>query len=348
MYHKKTLPFLLPLFVLCFVNIAFSEVKTSVVKDVYVLPVAELAGTKTYPDIIQVENSLIKLELLPNRGRVIASFVDTTKNHSFLYNNFKPDPMVLPGGLHSVEFGGYYFSLPWNTRDRQPFDLSFEITKSTPEGAEIYLSGKDMFKKTLTECWVRIVDENPIVELEIKITNTSSKAPLKADFKDFEIVSVDVSSPGNPDIEESSILLPVNTVEIVSSKGNWLGQQGETLQWTDERTKWKNMKAYFNIITREELEKPGVTILYPGLNAAFVKIWEPGQFFNKIEVWSWGKNYKMEAGADAYFAISCIRDELLLLPRESISFKIYLIGLSDVSSKDTFISLYEKAKSYLE
>lgn len=348
MHCKKTLFFLLPLFVPSFINIALSEVKTSVVEGVYVLPVAELASTKTYPDIIQAENGLIKIELLPNRGRVIASFVDTTKNHSFLYNNFRPDPMVLPGGLHSVEFGGYYFSLPWNTRDRQPFDLSFEITKSTSEGAEIYLSGKDMFKKTLTECWIRIIDESPMVALEIKITNTSSKTPIKADFKDFEIVSVDVSSQGDLNIDESSILLPVSKVEIVNSKDNWLGQQGKTIEWTDAVRKWKNMKAYFNVITKEELEKPGVTILYPGLNAAFVKIWEPEQFFNKIEVWSWGKNYKLEAGADAYFAISCIRDELLLQPKESISFKIYLIGLSDVSSKDSFKTLYEKAHLYLE
>ena len=86
----------------------FADVRANIVKDVYVLPVAELASTKTYPDIVEVENDFIKLELLPNRGRAIARLLDKTTNLSFFYNSYKPDPMVLPGGLHSVEFGGCY------------------------------------------------------------------------------------------------------------------------------------------------------------------------------------------------------------------------------------------------
>ncbi|HOS19048.1 MAG TPA: hypothetical protein PK438_07150, partial [Clostridia bacterium] len=90
-----------------------------------------------------MSNDLIAIDLIPNRGRILSNFMLTDKQQSYLYQKFVPDPMVLPGGLHTVEFGGYYFSLPWNTRDRQPFDLQFEILNSTDDLGEIFLSGKD-------------------------------------------------------------------------------------------------------------------------------------------------------------------------------------------------------------
>ena len=138
---KYRYPLLLVVFLagMIFQNIAFADVRANIVKGVYVLPVAELASTKTYPDIIEVENDDIKLEVLPNRGRAIARLIDKATKLSFFYNNYKPEPMVLPGGLHSVEFGGCYFSLPWNTRDRQPFDLLFEIVQTDSQSAAEYL-----------------------------------------------------------------------------------------------------------------------------------------------------------------------------------------------------------------
>ena len=87
-----------------------------------------------------------------------------SKNWGFFFTDFRPEPMILPGGLHSVEFGGYYFSLPWNTRDRQPYDLFFEVKQSGTNISEVYMSGKDMFKRTLTECWIRVRSASPVVE----------------------------------------------------------------------------------------------------------------------------------------------------------------------------------------
>jgi hypothetical protein len=338
---KYRIPLLLVVFLsgTIFQNIALADVRTNIIKDVYVLPVAELASTKTYPEIVEAENDYLKVEVLPNRGRAIASLIDKTTNLSFFYNNHKPEPMILPGGLHSVEFGGYYLSLPWNSRDRQPFDLLFEIAQTDPQSATVYLSGKDMFKKTQTECWIRLADKSPFLEMEVKITNTSGKTSVKTAFKDFKIFSTAA--------DDISLLLPVDSFEIVNNKDEWLGQAGTAVVYADAVKNWGGVKAYVNLQSKEELKVPAVAMFYPAHSAALVSFWEPEPFFNKIEVWSWGKNYQTEEGADAYFAVSSIKDELSLQPKESVSFKIYFVPLSGVSTEDTITSLYEKARSYL-
>lgn len=327
------------LFGLNFMKVGIAEVRTNVRSDVYVLPVAELASTKTYPDIVEVENDYLRVDVLPNRGRAVARLIDKTTNLSFFYENFKPDPMVLPGGLHSVEFGGYYLSLPWNTRDRQPFDLLFEVAKNGAGGATVYLSGKDMFKKTSTECWIRLADKSAVLGMEVKITNTSGKTAVKTPFKDFKILS-----SGADDV---SLLLPVESVEIVNSRDEWLGKAGASVVYADTMKNWGHVKDYVDFQTKEDLKVPAVAMVYPSLRAALVSFWEPAPFFNRIGVWSWGKNYEAEEGADAYFAVSSIKDELALQPKESATFKIYFVPLSNVSTTDTVASLYEKARSYL-
>jgi len=324
-------------------NVAFSDVKVNIKEGVYVLPVAELASTKTYPQIIELENELIKVKLLPNRGRVIASYELKSQNWQFFHTDFKPEPMILPGGLHSVEFGGYYFSLPWNTRDRQPYDLSFEVKQSGTNISEVYMSGKDMFKKTLTECWIRVRSGSPVVALEVKLTNTSSKKPREIEFKDYAVLSVDqVSNRG------SSVLLPVDSVKIEHSKDNWLGTEGSTIKWTVNQSNWKNMEKFFHVHTAENLAVPCTGAFYPEISSAFVKFWEPVSFFTKGEVWSWGKNYKTEEGAGAYYVVSNIAEKLTLQPKEYVTFTVYMTALENVGEKDTLDGLYKRAKSYLQ
>jgi len=324
-------------------NVAFSDVKVNIKEGVYVLPVAELASTKTYPQIIELENELIKVKLLPNRGRVIASYELKSQNWQFFHTDFKPEPMILPGGLHSVEFGGYYFSLPWNTRDRQPYDLSFEVKQSGTNISEVYMSGKDMFKKTLTECWIRVRSGSPVVALEVKLTNTSSKKPREIEFKDYAVLSVDqVSNRG------SSVLLPVDSVKIEHSKDNWLGTEGSTIKWTVNQSNWKNMEKFFHVHTAENLAVPCTGAFYPATSSAFVKFWEPVSFFTKGEVWSWGKNYKTEEGASAYYVVSNIAEKLTLQPKEYVTFTVYMTALENVGEKDTLDGLYKRAKSYLQ
>jgi len=317
-----------------------SKVALQILEDVYVLPVAELATTKTHPEIIKIENEFIEITLIPNRGRIVASYALKKGGEKIplLYSELNPSPMVLPGGLHTVEFGGYYLSLPWNERDRQPFDLSFEVKQNTENLAEIYLSGRDLFKKTLTECWIRIRNNSPLVETAIKITNSSKRKEITVDFKDFTIVN---------SMSECRWLLPVEKVEVLESEDNWLGEPETLLTSLNEINEWNKAKKYFRISTQDPLSLPVAAFLYPTKDIAFIKLWEPIDFFTKAEIWSWGKSYAEQSGAGPYVVLSNISEGLNLKPQEEISFKVYLIALDQIPQKEQLEALFEKAKSYL-
>ena len=319
---------------------SFLEAQVSVrITEEYVLPVAELASTKTYPEIIVIENDLIAVSLIPNRGRILSSYAlkSTQEATSLLYRRLVPVPMVLPGGLHVVEFGGYYLSLPWNDRDRQPLDLNFEITEKSEDRIEVFLSGKDLLKKTLTECWVRVKDNSPLVEIETKITNTSKRDRKTLTFKDFMVVNVDGGC---------RLTLPVHSIKILESRENWAGEAGEILTWPAPFGEWDKMEGYFRAQTEGPLNIPAVGLWYPEKGIVLMKIWEPEDFFQGSEVWSWGKLYKDEPGADAYIVTSSLNERFMLEPQGEISFKTYIVAFEEPSWDGEIGKLFEKVQFF--
>ncbi|MEN3187086.1 MAG: hypothetical protein ABDK92_10775, partial [Atribacterota bacterium] len=269
-------------FVMGFLSIGWAKVVAKVLEGVYVLPVAELATTKTHPEVIKVENELMEVTIIPNRGRVLSSYLfKGEESGSFFYQELVPKPMILPNGLHVVEFGGYYLSLPWNDRDRQPFDLSFTLTRQEEDFAEVLLSGRDLFRKTLTECWVRVREGSPIVEVEIGITNLSKNETKTLSFRDFAVLNVD---------EDCLLALPVETLKVVESRNDWFGKPGLTLRWPATLVNWSSIKDYIRFVTESSLALPLVALVYPSRNIAFVKWWEPREVFSNCEVWSWGQS----------------------------------------------------------
>lgn len=318
-----------------------AKVSVEVLENVYVLPVAELASTKTYPEIIRITNDVIEVSLIPNRGRILStySFIRSEESTPILYQKLNPKPMVLPNGLHVVEFGGYYLSLPWNERDRQPLDLSFAITQARDDMAEVFLSGKDMFKKTLTECWIRVRDASPLVEVEVKITNTSKTKEQILTFKDFMVVDVR---------DNCRMVLPAEVIEVLESKNNWLGEPGNVLSWPVEAIEtWNKMSQYFRVKMKQFSSLPFAGVFYPDRNIFFAKFWVPQDFFSAFEVWSWGQSWPEEPGADAYVVISSVNDNLTLKPQEGISFKVYFTAFEDTLQYKDFQSLFSKLTSFL-
>jgi len=316
------------LLVFTFFSVAQSKVSINVTKDQYVLPVAELASTKTNPEIINMSNELVGIDVIPNRGRILSNFTLPDNQKSFLYQKFVPDPMVLPGGLHTVEFGGYYLSLPWNTRDRQPFDLDFKIQNSTDTLGEIFLSGKDMFQKTLTEIWVRMKEANPVVEIEIKITNTSKKSPKKLDFRDYSVFSMDESGESN-----HQILLPVEKIKLIESRNDWAATKQSLMDWPAYFSRWEMMNDYIVFQSASPLTANLCGVYYPELKSAMVKSWSPKEFFSGAEIWSWGKNYSNEPGAAPYVVYSN-NSQFTLPPQVSKSFTVYFTVIKNLSEQD--------------
>jgi hypothetical protein len=316
-----------------------AEVKVTTKTDVYVLPVAELASTKTYPEVIEVSSSSMRLSLIPNRGRVLFELSSVRTGAAFLYAERNPEPMTLESGLHAVEFGGYYLSLPWNTRDRQPFDLEFEIRQSGPESAEIYLHGKDLFVRTLTECWVRVREGVSAVEVELAVTNTSTRRPVELDLRDFTFFRAEARAAA-----AGSLLFSADEVQVIASESQWLGARGTTVPWSATLADWSNLGGSYRVKTTRPMSFAGIQ--YPGLSSACLKLWEPEGFMETAEVRSWGKNYDRHKGQGPYFGVSGSR-HVKLEPGERLSARTYFVLLEDISAEATPSSLYEMAKSQL-
>jgi hypothetical protein len=320
------------------VNLA-AEVKVTTKTDIYVLPVAELASTKTYPEVIEISSGSLRVSLVPNRGRVLFELSSLPTNTAFLYTERNPEPMILESRLHAVEFGGYYFSLPWNTRDRQPFDLEFEIKDSGPEAAEIYLHGKDLFMRTLTECWIRVRDGVSAVEVELAVTNTSTRRPVDLDLRDFSFFRAEASAtaPG-------SLLLSVDEVQVIAGENQWLGDSGTIVPWPGTLADWSKVGGSYRVKATRPLSFTGIQ--YPGLSSACLKLWEPEDFLEAAEVWSWGRNYDRHKGQGPYFGVSGSR-HVKLEPGERLSGRTYFVLLEEIPAAATPSSLFEMAKSKL-
>lgn len=322
---------------------AFAEVRVEVRNDIYVTPVAELVSTKTYPEVITLRNDLIQVQLVPNRGRVMLELTSLKHGVNFLHRVLKPEPMVLSSGLHGVEFGGYYLSVPWNTRDRQPFDLQYEIKNSGPEQAEVYLFGQDMFVRTLTECWVRLKDGSPVVEIEVTVSNTSKRSEKEFEFKDYSLLSVD--TPGKND---NALVLPIDAAKIVSSHNDWLGPVGAEGAWPGSLQIWRNVRDFYRIRSFQPLSQPCVGVYYPGLKAACAKLWKPADAFPVVEAWTWGESYQSVAGSGPYFGFSTTAPGIKLKPEEKVSVHIYFVVLDNVQSIPAARDLYARAQALLK
>ncbi len=327
------------LFSLIFVSVpAYGSVHTEVLEGVYVLPVAELATTRTEPDIIEIENDLITIRVLPNRGRLLSSYILKDGEVPYLYQNYRPGPMVLPGGLHVVEFGGYFLSVPWNTRDRQPYDLEYEITRAEEELAEVYLWGSDMFLRTLTEAWVRVRENSPLVEIEVLITNTSGRREAEFDLSDFTVFDTGVDATGE------QLLIPAAEAEILQSLEGWLGDEGDVLPWPDSLDRWTDIEKFIRLRAVTDPDIPAIGIYHPGEKAAMVKFWNSSDLFMGAEWWTWGVEFEDQRGADSYISLSSTSSTITLAPEESIGFTVYFAGFSDVDEDGAYLeSLYQRA-----
>lgn len=211
------------------------EVKISIRSNEYVFPPSEFHGTKEYPDIIIVENRYLRVEVLPNRGLLLWKLTSKLTGNEFLYYNSRPLPYLDElTNTYCLEFGGYYLEFPWNKRDNQPVMLSYEIVEKGPERVVIYLYGEEIETKFRIEAWLMIDKWSPGVHFKINITNLSGKDSYFV-FADRIVISTP--------LEETSIILPTNFIEIVFSKNDWLGAKGTELPWPHPISSLDNFEA---------------------------------------------------------------------------------------------------------
>lgn len=302
----------------------FEGVKVSISSDTYIVPVAELRTTKTYPDVIAIENEYVKVSIVPNRGRLIFDYLFKPTGSNKLYTNTKPRPLKTPDG-YIVEFGGYYLSLPWNPRARQPYDLEYEVLKDGTDVAELYLWAEDPINHAFMEAWVSVKQHSSIVRTKVRISNRTEK-DIVFEFGDCAVISL-----GGEVTANSAFVVPASEVIIGQSKDSWMGTEGDVVSWPQVWVDCGNFAHFGSFSTEvEKMSAPFAGMINYDTGDALVKLWEPADFFDGLRIWSWGEDYSDVKGAAPTANFENYKETISLSPGESIDFFTYLYALKDM------------------
>ncbi len=197
-----------------------AQVNVRVITDRAILPIAELASTQTDPDVIVLSNGVVEVTLVPNRGRVVAE-LRTADGTDFVAFIDKPDPFRGPEGVEIVEFGGFYSSIPWNSRVRQPYNLEYEIVARGPERAEVVITGLDILTRVSVEWHVILDDDSDTVLFDATYTNESSRSTTSVDVEHLLHLRY-----GQGRFDRRYLVSQTDGVTVVSSDDDWLGSEG--------------------------------------------------------------------------------------------------------------------------
>jgi hypothetical protein len=286
--------------------------------DLHVAPAAELATTKGYPDIVVLENSLIQVTSIPNRGRLIFDYVYKPTGHSWSYTNTSPMPIETDQG-YFLEFGGYYVSYPWNPRSNQPYDLEYDVVKQTPQECTIRITKKGLEFGIDFEALLTIKENDPSVDVNIKLTNVSNSEKTLNVF-DRSVICLD-NSMNDP----MEIILPqgIDHVTIGKSADGWMGAEGKTVSWPHPWQKWGGFKGqgHFRADLAEAKERI-VKVHDPQSKGFFAKTWSASSPYQEMEVSAWGPAYEDVFGAYPGFVVSNIAEALVISSGESRTFEV--------------------------
>lgn len=289
--------------------------RSTVRNDIYILPPAEFATTQAYPDMIILENELISVSIVPNRGRILFDYVYKPTGHSQLYHNYTPLPL-LQGRRYFYEFGGYYASLPWNTRDNQPDELSYELVERGGAACSVKLWGKDFATGLFVTVYVGIKAGSPMVDVTIELSNPGEET-VATEFYD-----VFIALPGGDISESTQLLIPVDRVVLGPSEGSWMGEEGVKVAWPQPWREWGRFlgRGEFRV-TVGDMRRRQITVYNPMADESFIKSWDPLSPYGLITVSSWGPKYEDALGAFPGFSIKSLAD-LEILPGETEVFRI--------------------------
>jgi hypothetical protein len=308
------------------------DVRVSVRTDEYIMPVAELRTTKTYPEILEIENKYIRISIVPHRGRILFDYIFKSTGSNELHRNARPIP-ILKNNDYVVEFGGYYLSLPWNPRDRQPYDLEYELLNEGPDIVEVHMWGEDPDSKAVGEIWVTVQRDSSLVQVKTKISNTREDA-IDIGFNDFTIISA-----GGELSDNCSFIIPSSEVTIEQSTNNWMGMQGQRVSWPQKWSRWGYFKRFgsFSVLA-DNMSGPFGAVINHDTGDTILKLWEPDDFFDGVHIWSWGKEYKDSSGGEPTVNYENYKQLLSIPSNGSVDYvtSFYVLkDMQDVATADT-------------
>jgi len=302
------------------------DVSATITTDVYVMPVAELETTKTHPDIIKIENKYVKVSAIPNRGRLIFDYEFKPTGNSEFLSNTKPTT-VKTASDYIVEFGGYYLSIPWNPRDRQPYDLEYKLTKEGPDVVEVYMWGEDFISLAFVEFWLTVERDSSFVKLETKISNKTEKV-VNIKLKDYSFIA-----PGGNMTDNSSFVIPASQVGVEQSEDNWMGSKGDVISWPSAWSTWSGFDNFgLFYVPADKMMAPFFSVINHDTKDTLIKIWEPYDFFEGIFVWSFGNTYKETKGAEPTVNFENYKGNVSIPIGETVDFTTCFYAVKDLKN----------------
>lgn len=278
-------------------------------KELYFQPATEMAGEKTFPEVVIIENEEISVWSVPNRGRLIFDLIRKETGRSQLVATRTPLPVRFRG-VYTFEFGGIYSTFPWHKRDHQPLLLDMELLKddevcglrmwSTDPGTDISLIA-ELFLPPIgaeTRLDFRLVNPRPVDQII-----------------DFGLVMV--ARPGGAMSENTELLIPVASVMVGESDGQWMGERGREVPWPAAWRMWGDfVRAGSFYVDVKSMSAPFVAVYNPHADEALRLSWDRESPWTMCEIFSWGPAYAGTIGAYDGFRFE-LKAEKLTIPKGS-------------------------------
>lgn len=243
-------------------------------------PTPSNQATKTVYDTVILENSYLKVTLLPDYGGRILSIIHKPTGRELLYQNPMGTPYLMGEGIFYYDYlvilGGIFPSFPepehgkyWN----QPYEL--QIVSESPEAVTVRMSRQDDLEwvngvpepydagrtDLLVELDVTLRAGRSSVELATKLTNTRA-TPLD-NFEYWTVTTLAPGSePGDTKISDNTkIVAKMDQVHLLESSWSWFGAAEERV--SGEIFKWNNLSSF------ENWDDQGTAFAYPSYEANF-------------------------------------------------------------------------------
>ncbi|MEM1868271.1 MAG: hypothetical protein QXY83_05470 [Thermosphaera sp.] len=281
------------------------ECATTVRRDLYFQPATEMAGEKTFPEVVILQNTEIALWAVPNRGRLIFDLIRKETGHSQIVANRAPLPVRFRG-VYTFEFGGMYSTFPWHKRDHQPLLLEMELLDEEVCGLRMWT--KDPETDVILIAELHLPQKGSELRVILRLVN-----PRPIDrVIDFGIVLV--ARPGGRMSTNTELFIPVGSVLLGESEGNWMGNPGREVSWPAPWYKWEGfVKSGTFFFHLDPGIPPFVAVYNSDTNETLRLRGRPEDPWTKCEIFSWGLAHTEVMGAYDGFRIE-LQAEKLTIP----------------------------------
>jgi len=286
-----------------------------VINDWYFQSMTEMAGEKLYPDVIIIENDVLQVLSVPNRGRLLFDIIHKITGNSQLASNRTPLPLKFRG-VYTFEFGGVYSTFPWHKRDNTPLPLE------TGEPTDHEMCVRLM--------WV--VDPETSIQMiaTLELSPTDPEVTLNIDLYNpwdrdqvIDIGLVVAARPGGKGSSDLEVRIPTSTARIGDNEGGWMGEKGTETPWPMPWSRWGNFiypgAFYFDV---SKAETPEIVVYNPVSKESLHIKWEFEDPWTTCEIFSWGPNYSKVMGAYDGFRIELKAEGLSILANNVQRLKI--------------------------